>query len=173
VSMNKRKLKPKTKTRNKNELLRPKVYLSKPMHLDITKLENPFKRADIEFYGLDHSGASYEGRVFLNNPKANQDTPKTLENKYVGSFYIFGHGGCYGDVGHCEVIMDRRPYDYRASHPLTPAYKRIIVTEKLRELAKSTNKFTVTVVPVLARDTTRRGAEDVVKLERLSIITYD
>ena len=100
---------------------KPKIYVSKPLYLDINKLENRFKRADIEFHGVDHSGASYEGRVFLNNPNANRTTIKTAPNGYVGSFYIFGHGGCYGNEGHCEVHNERRPYDRRPSSPLTPA----------------------------------------------------
>src|SRR5437764_7150269 len=164
----------KSKISKRKKLQRqPKVYVSKPMYLKIDKLENRFKRADIEFHGIDHSGASYEGRVFLNNPRADQSTPKTSANKYVGSFYIFGHGGCFGDTGHCEVNKEQRTYDYRPSHPLTPAYKRVIVTEQLRELAKNTDKFTVTVAPVLASGITVTDMEDIVRLEKISIITYD
>jgi hypothetical protein len=160
------------KTKRKELQHQPEVYVSKPMYLKLDKLENRFKRADIEFHGIDHSGASYEGRVFLNNPKADKNTPKASANKYVGSFYIFGHGGCFGDIGHCEVSKEQRTYDYRPSHPLTPAYKRIIVTEQLRELAKNSDKFTVTIVPILAGGTTATYQE-IVKLEKISIITYD
>jgi hypothetical protein len=49
---------------NKN---RSGVYVSEPIYLDIKKLENEFYRADIEIHGVDHSGPSYEGRIFLNN----------------------------------------------------------------------------------------------------------
>jgi hypothetical protein len=45
----------------------PKVYVSREIQLDITKLENEFKRPDIEIYYVDYSGYSYEGRIFLNN----------------------------------------------------------------------------------------------------------
>src|SRR5690348_16357380 len=58
-----------------------------------------FNRADLIFEGVDHSGPSFEGRVFLNNPNATADTPATAENGYAGSFHIFGHGICLGDVG--------------------------------------------------------------------------
>ena len=58
----------KSKTGKDNSL--SKTYVSKELYLDITKLENDFKRADIEIHNVDHSGLSYEGRVFLNNPKA-------------------------------------------------------------------------------------------------------
>src|ERR1700730_9488090 len=73
-----------------------------------------------------HGEASYEGRIFLNNPKADAETPKDLAHGYAGSFHIFGHGGCLGDVGHCEVSQhNRESYDFRSPHPLTPAKKRV------------------------------------------------
>jgi hypothetical protein len=150
-----------------------KNYVSKPLNINLNKLENAFKRADIEFHGVDHSGPSYEGRVFLNNPHANRTTPRTLAHKYVGSYHIFGHGGCYGDTGHCEVPKERRPYDHRPEHPLTPAYKRINATEALRALAKTADSFTVTIVPVFPRGATLKDEEEVIKLEKISIVTYD
>ena len=95
-------------------------------------------RADLEIDGIYHGEASYEGRVFLNNPKADHTTPRTARTAMPGSFHIFGHGGCLGDPGHCEVNEDRRePYDFRAPHPLTPATKRVTVTDTLRDLARS------------------------------------
>jgi hypothetical protein len=150
----------------------PQPYISKPIRLNIKKLENPFYRADLEFHRVDHSADSYEGRVFLNNPNANQDTPKTLKEGYVGSYHIFGHGGCYGDDGHCEIRRDRRPYDYRPPHQLTPLYKRLIVTDALRKFGKDTDKFTVTIVPVLAGGSTMKN-EHIVKVDKISIVTYD
>ena len=48
-------------------------------------LARQFSRADIEFHGVDHAGASYEGRVFLDNPTADKpmvspfNSPKTPE----------------------------------------------------------------------------------------------
>ena len=53
-------------------------------------------RIGIEFHGLDHSGPSYEGMVFINNSEATLKTPTTIKNGYVGSYHIFGHGGCFG-----------------------------------------------------------------------------
>ena len=37
----------------------------------------PFTRADVVITGVDHSAASYEVRLFLNNPAATADTPRT------------------------------------------------------------------------------------------------
>ena len=85
------------------------------------QLDPEFSRADIEFEGVDHSGASYEGRVFLNNPRADATTPLTSEKGYAGTFHIFGHGGCFGDdEGHCTV-RPRRAYDPRPAHPFSAA----------------------------------------------------
>lgn len=37
----------------------------------------PFTRADVVITGVDHSGTSYEVRLFLNNPAATVGTPRT------------------------------------------------------------------------------------------------
>src|SRR5919197_2186955 len=126
-----------------------KVYVSSPIILDIKKLENEFRRADIEIHDVDHSGRSYEGRVFLNNPGADQNTQLSQKKGYVGSYHIFGHGGCVGNLGHCDVLPERRTYDKRPRQDLRPQYKRIIITDKLKTIGKDTNKFTITIVPVL------------------------
>ena len=65
--------------------------------------ETQFARADLVFEGVDHSRASYEVRVFLNNPEATDATPKDPDRGYAGRFVVFGHGGCFGDAGHCET----------------------------------------------------------------------
>lgn len=150
----------------------PEPYVSKSIRLKVQDLENPYVRVDLEFHGVDHSGASYEGRVFLNKPDANQSTPKTSK-EYVGSFHVFGHGGCFGDVGHCEVKTERRPFDRRPSHPLTPAYKRINITKKMREISATTDKFTVTVVPIIKSTTELSDTQNILKFEKLSFVTYD
>ena len=134
-------------------------------------LDPEFTRADIEFLGLDHAGSSYEGRVFLNNPKADEHTPRSGESGYAGSYFIFGHGGCLGDVGHCEV-KPRDPFDPRPGHPLTGATKVLIATEELRGVL-SVDKVTVTIVPVILSVGPQGGdEEDLVKLDSIRIVTY-
>src|SRR3712207_1201603 len=80
-----------------------------------------FRRADLVFHGVKHSGPSYEGRVFLNKPDADEKTPLEPSSGYAGSFYIFGHAGCFGDRGHCEIREEqtRDPFDLRLPHHLT------------------------------------------------------
>lgn len=150
----------------------PKIFVAKPLKFNIKRLDKKFYRADLEFHGVDHSGPSYEGRVFINNPKANDKTTKTLKNGYVGSFYIFGHGRCFGDIGHCDVTKERLPFDYRPSHPLTPAFKRIKITDQITRIGNRSDEFIITIVPVLAGGSEIID-ENVVKLEKISIVTYN
>lgn len=131
-----------------------------------------FYRADIEFEGVDHAEASFEARVFLNNPTANQSTAMTSQTGFAGTFNIFGHGGCFGDVGHCDVTGPRRPFDPRPAHPLTPARKVVIATEPLRRALKKTPKLTVTVVPIVLSATEKCDLQKVLKYNKVSIVTY-
>ena len=94
--------------------------------------EGRFTRADLVFSGVDHSQTSYEVRVFLNNPTADASTPRTAEHGYAGRFVIFGHGGCFGDDGHCEVPSEPRA-SMRLAH-LTPQTKLVTVTDALRRI---------------------------------------
>ncbi|MGO9462973.1 MAG: hypothetical protein ACLQVF_02255 [Isosphaeraceae bacterium] len=134
-------------------------------------LDAEFTRADIEFHGLDHAGATYEGRVFLNLSDANEQTPRNVP-EYAGSFFIFGHGGCLGDPGHCDA-EPRRFYDPRSEHPLTPTLKVVMATDALRRAKGGADSITVTVVPILLSTNAAVGRpEDLVHYEQVRIVTY-
>lgn len=155
--------------------MQAKAYTSDPISVEAAPLAGDFSHADIEVHGLDHSGESFEGRVFLNNPDANEHTDLTPDDGYAGSFYIFGHGGCFGDVGHCEVSGQSRAYDPRQSHPLLPQTKAVRATEALRRAAAQGEDIKVTVVPVLdpgIEQPDTEGIEDVLKFDHVSIISY-
>ena len=115
--------------------------------LYVGALDTNVYRADIEFYDVDHAGASYEGRVYLNNPSADADTGYD-DPSYAGSYHVFGHGGCLGDPGHCDV-KPRRPYDPRPAHPLTKAKKVVIATDAVKGAIERDGQTTVTVVPIV------------------------
>jgi hypothetical protein len=136
-----------------------------------------FKRADLVFEGVEHAGPSYEARVFLNNPDATAETPRTAEEGYAGSFHIFGHGNCFGDVGHCDVDeRGKAPYDLRLPHPLTPVRKLVKITDVLKSVLRRDGKLHhVTVVPVAYGYpvTTERDAEGFLKYEKVQLVTYD
>lgn len=138
----------------------------------VDALDKEFARGDIEFQGVDHSGVSYVAHVFLNNPVADTLTELTPEQGYAGTFHIFGHGGCFGDVGHCDV-RERRLYDPRPAHPLTPARKTVIATDALKRAIAGSREITVTVAAFIAGVTVRTSAlEDFLHFERVRIVTY-
>jgi len=139
------------------------TYTSQPISAAAIPLED-VSRVDIEFERVDHSGASFEGRVFLNNPDADENTDPAPENGYAGSFFIFGHGGCFGDEGHCEVGTEPRqydPYDPRRSHPLLPVEMSVEATEAVRRAASQSGDIAVTVVPVITGLTEQTDVENV------------
>jgi hypothetical protein len=151
-----------------------RTFTSQQLPVGFAAPEHRFVRADIEISGIFHGEDSYEGRIFFNNPKADAKTPKDLAHGYAGSFHIFGHGGCLGDVGHCEVSEDsREPYDFRPPHPLTLAKKRVTVTEALREIAKNSSVVTVTIVPVITAINELCDAENVFRCENIQFVTYN
>jgi len=111
--------------------------------------------------------------VFLNNPSATQETPASLSNGYAGSFYVFGHGGCYGEVGHCQVSV-RRPYDFRPNHPLTPITKTLTITHALQRALAAKQEVFVTIVPIVKSKSVngKFDSEDVLHFKSLEIVTY-
>lgn len=138
--------------------------------LSLGRLDRDFYRADIVFHNVDHSEASFDARVYLNNLDADEKTGVASETGYAGTFHIFGHGGCYGDEGHCD-ITDRRMYDPRPAHPLTSGRKVVIATDAVRRAMQEGPTATVTVVPVVTA-TTQKCNGDVLKFDRLEVVTY-
>jgi hypothetical protein len=151
-----------------------RTYTSKSIAIEFVGPEHRFYRADIEIEGIAHGGPSYEGRIFINNPEATEETPTTLDQGYAGSFHIFGHGGCLGDEGHCDLRSNADVYDFRAPNPLTPAHKRVTVTDALIQACKQGPDVTVTVVPVV--NTTNElvdGEEEVFHCTSMHFLTYN
>jgi tyrosinase len=150
----------------------------------IVKLSRPpqsageFSRADLEFRGVDHSGPSYEARVYLDNPLADADTGREPTSGYAGSFHVFGHGGCFGELGHCDIPHGpSSPYDLRFRHQLTPQYKTVIITDALRTAMVSTTRrtLTVTVVPIIRDNPVSvvRKIDDPLRFDSVSLITFE
>jgi hypothetical protein len=131
-----------------------------------------FHRADLHLYGVGHRGDSYEGRIFLNAGDASPETPLSLDAGYAGSFYVFGHGPCYGDEGHCAVPQGPlHPFDYRRPHPLNPQVIAVPITEALRKtMAAGADAIEVTIVPT---NPSNQDVGDILFVERLGLITYD
>jgi tyrosinase len=149
------------------------VFTSAPVGIEFAAPGHRLNRADLEIEGVFHGEVSYEGRVFLNNPKADANTPRTLENGYAGSFHIFGHGGCLGDPGHCEVRGHRERYDFRPPHPLTPTRIRVTITKALQEIAKTAKEASVTIVPLITAANELCDTQNVFRCEGMRLVSYD
>jgi tyrosinase len=146
------------------------------LHLRLPAIQRPFRRADLVFLGLEHSGPSVEVRIFFNTPQADESTATTPSAGFAGFFSIFAHGGCFGDEGHCDM-PERRPADLRPPYALTPITKHVTVTEAVRRLiADGIQDVEVTIVPIL-HDVPPYVPEDLlaqpVVFQRLSIVLYD
>jgi hypothetical protein len=148
-----------------------KRYDSGPLELPPRETGEEFSRVDLVFYGVDNSGPSYEARVFINNTKADESTAKDPASGYAGSFTIFGHGGCYGDAGHCDIPAGAQDaFDLRPPHPLTPR-SRVVILPPETVASLSGETITVTVVPVAPGD---KGPEptDALHLEHVRLVAY-
>lgn len=141
-------------------------FASQP--IELPPADRPFKRADLIFYGLDHSGASYEGQVFL-DPRGVGANADSTHRAYVGAFFIFGHGGCFGDAGHCDIPNERDPFDLRPAHQLEPALRVLTVTEAVRGLLE--HEVKAAKVTVVAH-TAPRAPSDVLAFETVRLATY-
>jgi len=134
-----------------------------------------YRRADVELQGVDQAVPSYEGRLFLNRAEADRETALAAEEGYLGSFHVFGKVFCWGeDERHCEQ-PDEREFD-RRRYPNRYAKARVrTIDGLLRELvSKSGDQATLHIVAVLPEreDYAQYKAEDVLRFERLSIVTY-
>jgi hypothetical protein len=140
-------------------------FTSEPIELPPSV--KPISRADLIFYGLDHSGASFEAQVFL-DPRGVGGGADSSHRAYVGSFFILGHGGCFGDLGHCEVPSATDPFDLRPPHQLEPALRILTVTAAVTEaLGRSVEALKVTVNAHAVG-----GADDVLAFETVRLATY-
>jgi len=140
----------------------------------VDQLPSEYERADLEFIGVDHAGASYEARVFVNNPNATAATEPIQTNGYAGSFYVFGHGGCFGDAGHCDVHAHHHDaFDPRRSHPLEPMKKVVVATDTIRAAATRGSSINVTVVPIVTSWSERvEDTHDVLHFDHINLVTY-
>jgi tyrosinase len=136
--------------------------------LELPSPEHAFDRADLIFYGLDHSGPSYEAQVFM-AARGVGGEPHREHRSYVGSFFILGHGGCFGDIGHCDIPTTRDPFDLRPAHQLEPAVRIVTVTEPLKSmLQQGLEAAKVTVVA----HTEGRASDEVLSFRTIRLATY-
>lgn len=141
-------------------------YTSDP--IELPPAARPFERADLIFYEIDHFCPSYEARVFMDQRGVNHGADST-HRAYVGSFFIFGHDGCFGDVGHCDIPSERDPFDLRPAHQLEPALRVLTVTDAVRGLIErdlEAAKVTVTA------HTADKASDAVLAFQTVRLATY-
>ena len=130
-------------------------------------------RADLELYRIDHFRPSYTALVFFNDPDVTEENASGERSSYAGRFSIFGHQRCSGDEGHCDVHEHLRRFDDRPSHPLTRAFKRVVVTDALRRVAGA-GELTITIVAEASPSQTEEGAhpDPLLSFEGLQLTTF-
>jgi tyrosinase len=85
----------------------------------LSQVKPLIRRVELRFHKVKHPKASFEIRVFLNQPDADAATPIEDNPHYAGSVFVFGHGECGGDAGHCEPPdTPRGVFDLRPPHHL-------------------------------------------------------
>lgn len=145
------------------------VIVCEPVPSAVAVPAADFRNADLEIGGIRHTGSSYEGLVYINNPDATPATGKDEEAGYAGSFNVFGHGGCFGAEGHCDNREDeRRRFDNRPLARSIRTKKRVDISDALRNAAQADAEIQFTIV---AR-TSDPDPEGVLDVKRLSIVTY-
>jgi tyrosinase len=145
-------------------------YVSDPLRVPALEYGAQFTRADLVFYGVDHSGASHMAEIFFDNPQANISTPRDPSNGYAGWFTVFGHGGCFGAEGHCDVHGRHvDAFDIRPPHPLTRLTIAVTVTDAVHRLREP--QVVVSIVPVEPGEDGAR-LSDALEFESLRLITY-
>jgi hypothetical protein len=146
-----------------------KRFVSPPLDNPAREGHAAFQRADLVFYEVDHTGPRFEARIYFNHADVDQSTPREHAS-FAGSFTVFGHSGCAGDVGHCDVPTGPRDvFDRRAPHALTGQTKTVIVTEALRRTGDEQ-----LVISVVAVRPGPDGAEtvDALQFERFTLLTF-
>lgn len=128
-------------------------------------------RADLEFYGVNHFRPSYLARIFFNDPDVDAESASEDRPGYAGSFAILGHPTCFGAEGHCEVHERNRRFDDRPSHPLTRAFKRVVVTDALRRCLDRP-ELTITVIASCHPDAVMPEEGPLLDLQGLQLTTF-
>jgi hypothetical protein len=148
--------------------LNVRQYTSAP--IENSGRSEEFARADLIFYGVEHRGPSFEARVFFDfDGTPDEHTPRE-DQHFAGSFTVFGHAGCAGDAGHCDVPTGPRdPFDRRPPHELVPQTKTVIVTDALRRV---TNDELVISVVAVRPSADGPVAVDELFFERIALVTY-
>lgn len=102
------------------------------------------RRAEFVFAGIDQAGPSFEARVFLNNPDADEHTEQTLQTGYAGSFHVYG----YGELAP-PAMTEAKARRSKGGGPVAPIEKRLHGDPSaVRAALEGRDELTITVVSV-------------------------
>jgi hypothetical protein len=146
-----------------------KSYVSPPIKLTGAQAAGEFDRADLVFYDVGAGSASFAANVFIDPVGTTPDLTPSRIDGYAGFFFILGHGGCFGDAGHCDVPQTRDPFEIGPPHGLTPQTKLVDITDQLK--ASSHDSIIVTVLPT-TRSTSGPLLIDALTFSSLRLLTY-
>ena len=107
-----------------------------PLRLTFPNVDGDVRAAILVFQSMAKTKDSYEVRVFFNDDAASEETPVKNNPSYAGTLWIFGHGECIGDLGHCDRPLPRRDFDQRPPHHLTPYDLTMNVSDSLRAIVR-------------------------------------
>jgi hypothetical protein len=131
-----------------------------------------FTRADLEVYGINTLRPTFTCHVFFNDPEvAGPEIPMERES-YAGHFSVFGHPECVGDDGHCKIEDRFRRFDDRPTSPLTPAFRRVVVTDALRRCVPASGSLTVTILTVADADETQIHGRFLLDCRGIQVTTF-
>jgi len=148
-----------------------RMFNGSPTQATLPQHEQDFKSATLEFHNVHHSAETYELRIFINEEDADESTRLYENPHYAGCFYFFGKGEiCTGDEGHCDLPGERKKFDLRGPHHLTPYKMYKDVTKCMKEVGKEKEAVSVRVVCV---DKYGKKFEDGIEFEGLSLIYRD
>lgn len=111
-----------------------------------------FDRADLVFEDVDQGGGSFEVRAFLNNRGADWATPRSAEEGYAGSFFVYGYGVPPPGAG-----------------PRMSMARSLTVTEALRAALAGGDQVELTVLASGRREEPRAGLRGAVNTERIAV----
>jgi hypothetical protein len=102
------------------------------------------QRIELVFGAVEHAGPSFEGRVFLNNPGADENTPRTVEAGYAGSYHVYAYGWPLP-----PALAEAKERQAPGGPPVAPVDMRLQANPAAVNAAlERSSELNVTVVPI-------------------------
>lgn len=104
-----------------------------PLVFDFGAVRDAFQVARINVHGVRHPEQTLELRFYAGRAEpATADTAEAVDEGFLGSYMLLGHGPCPGAPGHCDPTAPAD--DLRPPHHLAPFDVFIDVTSNLAAL---------------------------------------